>query len=248
MEISNTWDRFKNHLEEIKGNLAGFRGYNIVRDIPLYEVHHHPFYIDYAYKIYNSHTRIDIKNWKLSMTHSPHGYYLMEKSYHFDSFKLNDILTSASMMKCNHHYFKYQSLAKQEFKNFDHIVELGGGCGDMAKFIRNMGYKQKYTIIDLPEVLPILEFNLYGYNIDLTTKPVASNDKSILFISTWGISECPIKWRDEVLNTLNPTNWLIAYQREFENIDNAKYFQQLEGIREDFPVLNWDGGSEYILK
>ena len=55
MEISNTWDNFKNQLKEIEGNLSSFRGYNIDREIPLYEVNHHPFYIDYAYKIYNSH-------------------------------------------------------------------------------------------------------------------------------------------------------------------------------------------------
>lgn len=248
MELNKTWVNFQKNLKAIKGNIAGFRGSASVRNIPLYEVWCHPFYKDYAHSIYNSHTRINIDDWKLAMTHSPHGYYLQSEYYYHDSYQLNDILTSASMMKCNHHYFHYNYLANNDIRDFDHIVELGGGCGDMAKFIRNMGYKNKYTIIDLPEVLSIQKYNLTGLDIELTSEPISSSSKKILFVSTWGISECPIEWRNKVLNKLNPTNWLIAYQRQFEGIDNVEYFSEFEGERMDFPVLNWDGGSEYILK
>ena len=111
-----------------------------------------------------------------------------------------------------------------------------------------MGYQNKYTIIDLPEVLPIQEFNLTGLNINLTSEPVKGGNGKTLFISTWGMSECPIEWRDKVISTVNPTNWLIAYQREFEGIDNKEYYKSYVGKRWEFPSLSWDGGSEYILK
>lgn len=248
MKVNNTWTRFRKQLNQTSGNMAGFRGNDAVRKIPLYEVHAHPFYIDYAHRMYENQTRITAPEWKLAMSHSVHGYVGMHKYYFLDSFKLNDIITSASQMKCNHHYFHYNFLAKQDIRDFDHIVELGGGCGDMAKFIRYMGYKNKYTIIDLPEVLPIQEYNLNGLDINLTTEPVKGGTGKVLFISTWGMSECPIEWRDKVISTVKPTNWLIAYQREFEGIDNEDYFSGLEGKRWDFPTLSWDGGSQYILK
>mgnify|MGYP003683904837 FL=1 len=113
METNNTWNNFRSQLKGIKGNLKSFRGSYPVRKIPLYEVHHHPFYVDYAYKIYNKHTRANVKEWKLSMVHSPRGYHGHAEYYYKDSFQLNDIITSASMMKCNHHYFKYNYLAQQ---------------------------------------------------------------------------------------------------------------------------------------
>jgi hypothetical protein len=248
MELNSTWADFQTNLKEIKGDMAGFRGVHAVRKIPLYEVHCHPFYKDYAHLTYNNHTRINIDTWRYAMNHSPHGYYDRAEYYYKDGYQLNDVFTSASMMKCNHHYFHYNYLAKRDIRDFDLIVELGGGCGDMAKFIRNMGYKNKYVIIDLPEVSSIQKYNLHGYNIDLTNEPVDNDLDNVLFISTWGISECPVEWRNEVLNRLKPTNWLIAYQRKFEGIDNEAYFKDFDGARFNFPVLSWDGGSEYILK
>ncbi len=48
MEVNNTWAGFRKQLIQTQGNMAGFRGNHAVRKIPLYEVHAHPFYIDYA--------------------------------------------------------------------------------------------------------------------------------------------------------------------------------------------------------
>lgn len=245
MELNNIWSGFQRNLKSV--NMASFRGDHTVRKIPLYEVHDHPFYKDYAHQIYNRHSRLNINEWKLAMAHSSHGYANQSEIYFRDGYQLNDIFTSASQMKCNHHYFHYNYLAKQDIRDFDQIVELGGGCGDMAKFIRQMGYKNKYTIIDLPAVLEIQKYNLNGFNITFSSAPVKSEGKKVLFISTWGISECPIKWRDQVLDNLQPTNLLIAYQRNFEGIDNEAYFKNFNGVRYQFPILNWDGGSEYIL-
>jgi hypothetical protein len=247
MELNNTWTDFQRNLKSVKGSMSGFRGNHTVRKIPLYEVHAHPFYKDYAHTIYNKHGRLNIDEWRLAMAHSPHGYHNSSEVYFLDGYQLNDIFTSASQMKCNHHYFHYNYLAKQDIRDFDQIVELGGGCGDMAKFIRHMGYKNQYTIIDLPSVIEIQKYNLHGFDIKFSTAPVKSEGKKVLFISTWGISECPLKWRDQVLDNLQPTNLLIAYQRNFEGIDNEAYFKNFSGIRHQFPILNWDGGSEYIL-
>lgn len=250
MEQLNTWNGFKVRLKNLtnKGLLPQFKGIDIIRQIPLFEVHSHPFYIDYAHECYTKMGRINIHKWKFAMAHSSRGYLNHSDYYAKDSYKLNDFIVSAATMKSNHHYYHYNYLANQDILEMDHIVELGGGCGDMAMFIRNLGYQGKYTIIDLPEVLPIQNYALDGYNIELTSQAVKSNSNKILFISTWGISECPISWRNEVLDTLQPTNWLIAYQSRFEDIDNEEYFNGLSGVRYDFPAISWDGGSKYILK
>ena len=147
-------------------------------------------------------------------------------------------------------FYKYNFLTGKNILDYKHIVELGGGVGDFAKFVINLGYKGSYTIIDLPELFKVQKFNLNGYDVNYTSKPVINNfdSEDVLFISTWALSECPLGWRKEILDALKPKNWLITYQRNFEGVNNEVYFKNWAGKRLDIPYLWWDGGSEYILK
>ena len=186
--------------------------------------------------------------WKLAMIPSSEGFNDYNRWDEF-TFKLNDIVSSTWHIKQNHHYFKYQELTGKSINDFDRIVEFGGGCGDMCKFIKQMGFKGEYVIIDLPEIHEIQKNNLSTYyDVKFETNPVEKNNKRTLFIATWSISETTLQLRNEIINRLKPEEYLIVYQRQFEDISNENWFKNWDGHREELPWIVWDGGSQYILK
>lgn len=248
MEVSNIWKDFIRQINNADTDLSQFRSIKPIRKIPLFEVKFYPDYTNFGYKVYFD-SSVNTLDWRLAMHHSSHGYKNNSSEFHDDSYQLVDLLTSYTQLKCNHHFFKYKELTGRSILDFENIVELGGGCGDFAKFIFNLGYKGKYTIIDLPEVLKVQKYNLHGYGVKFTSDPVYNHSsKETLFISTWALSECPLEWRHQVVKSLQPSNWLITFQRQFENINNVEYFEKWEGSRLELPDIIWDGGSEYICK
>jgi len=218
-----------------------------VRKIPLYEVHHYDGYLEFAKEIYKIQNSSFFHSWKYAMTMDKVGYCDCPMYFFNESVRFYDINTSTSNLKCNHHYYTYNLNTKKDILDFDRIVELGGGLGDMAKFIRNMGFRGEYIIIDLPEVIELQKQNLNGYDIQFTTESVDYLENT-LFVSTWALSECPLDWRNEVINKLNPENYLITYQGSFDGISNRDYFKSWDGIEIGIPWLPWDGGSYYLLK
>jgi len=245
METIDFWNEMRIQIRE--SNLSSFRCIDVIKQIPLYEVNNYDGYYDFAKEVYNIQTGDFINKWKMAMSHNSVGY--CDCADHFDSQSiiLNDIITSPTLLKTNHHYFTYNLNTGKDILDFDRIVELGGGVGDMAKFIRNMGFKKEYIIIDLPEVLEVQNFNTFGYDIKLTDKPVEFKENT-LFISTWALSECPMKWREKVISELKPEHYLITYQNNFEGLTNEEYFSSWEGQRIDIPWIKWDGGSKYLIK
>jgi len=247
MKSLELWNDFIRQISEDSNGVSSFRGMGIVRGIPLYEVNPYNGYLDYAKKIYEFQSDEFMNTWKFAMTNDPRGYLGYPTHFIEDSVRVYDINSSTTNIKCNHHYYTYNLNTKKDILDFDRIVELGGGCGDMAKFIRNMGFRGEYIIIDLPEILKIQDYNLHGYDVELTTSTIPYKD-STLFISTWALSECPMDWRHKVISELNPQNYLITYQQNFEGISNEEYFKDWNGIRIDIPWIPWDGGSKYLLK
>lgn len=248
MEKSHIWKQFLNRMNSESVPLNCFRANPIIREIPLYEVNTYKEYIDYSYKIYNNKLYDNLNMWNWAMTHSNQGYTNSLDIYSMDSYQLDSVNTSTYNMKSNHHYFHYNTLTNQNINDFKNIVELGGGCGDFAKFTLNMGYTGNYTIIDIPEILEIQRYNLMGYDVNFSSHPISTTNTNTLFISTWALSECPLGWRDKIINALNPSNWLIIYQVNFQDINNNEYFDSWDGLRVDLPFIPWDGGSKYILK
>jgi hypothetical protein len=220
--------------------------------MPFYETKFYKDYYDYALHIYNKlkfSNILKFNTWKLAMIPSTEGFNNYDIWNKF-TFKLNDIISSTWHIKQSHHYFKYEEYTGKSINDFDRIVEFGGGCGDMCKFIKQMGFDGEYIIIDLPEVHEIQKNNLISYyNIKFETNPIKGDEnKRTLFMATWSISETTLELRNEIINTLQPNEYLIVYQRQFENISNVKWFKDWKGYREELPWIVWDGGSEYILK
>jgi len=139
-------------------------------------------------------------------------------------------------------------------KSYKNIIEIGAGYGDMCSVVHAMGFKGKYTIIDIPEISPIQDFYLKKQGINANFKfesPEVEN--ADLVISTWALSETPLEYRERLMPTLiNSKNWLIMYQAKiFGQEVNEKYFTEMfKNRKPKYSVLNetaWDGKNTYMV-
>ena len=228
--------------------------------VPFYETQLWGGYLTETYDYGHRHNYLNktsqdkLETWRAAMEYTKWGF--VEKLEFADLMRVRanliggHVVTAPWILKCCHHYSSYERLTGTEINSFERIVEWGGGAGDFARFVFDMGFKGEYVLADLPGTSLISKANLSDkpdfYNVTWTTTPPPSSDKKTLFVSTWALSETPMDLRTEVLKTVDPDNWLIIYQREIWGYDNNAYFIPLWGKREEIPWIRWDGGSQLI--
>jgi hypothetical protein len=149
-------------------------------------------------------------------------------------------------------------------RDFDEIVEFGGGYGGFARLIRRLGFTSRYHIHDLPEFSALQRYYLasvalhrgepaihenvtWGSSIDELSE---RNDAARLFVALWSLSETPLPdrepWREVIAGC---DGVLIAFQGEFEGADNRSWFdavQRRAGFRWDCWEIPHLRGSYYL--
>lgn len=117
--------------------------------------------------------------------------------------------------------------------NFDHIVDIGGGYGNLCKMTFDLGFKGKYTIYDFPEVNQVQKkfLNNTCAMKNIEYKQLQDDweikDNSLL-IATYSISEMPIEDREIVSSNLDKfKSVFVIYQKAFDNMQNKEYFNSL---------------------
>jgi hypothetical protein len=85
-----------------------------------------------------------------------------------------------------HYAYSLEQLRKIsiDVKDFEQIVEVGGGYGGMAKLIFNLGFAGNYIIYDLPEFSALQEYYLSSINEEVSKKTSCRVKK--LFLSPPG--------------------------------------------------------------
>lgn len=148
-----------------------------------------------------------------------------------------------------YHLKSYEDFLKSDIKNLNKIIEFGGGYGNMAETFKKINKDVDYTIFDTPEVSLLqyyylsrlkikTNFNsckkkelvnlIYSINIlKLKSNLIKSNSKK-LFIANWSLSETPLDLRKEFKFITNNFDYqLISFQKNFEGIDNFKFFKKV---------------------
>jgi hypothetical protein len=160
-----------------------------------------------------------------------------------------------------HNVLQFELNTGKHFKNYDIIVELGGGIGEFAKIAREVGFQGQYYNIDFT---PMCEINMYNNEYDprnsyvnmVSQLPKFPHDAKILFIGTWSFSELPVLYREEIVSTLPSTcDWLLTVQSTVMNVNNNRYFDQtftprLQNKRVqkiDIPWHPFQGGNYYYF-
>jgi hypothetical protein len=122
--------------------------------------------------------------------HSPLSYDVACFPFGFD-----DIQTTSWNVKVCHHAMMIDHLGELT-TTWDHIIEIGGGLGELSRFCYDIGYTGRYTILDLPEVAKVSraylgkdypQVQIVTDLADIHREP----DEKTLVVGTWSMNEIP---------------------------------------------------------
>jgi hypothetical protein len=213
-----------------------------INSIPLFETQIIPAMVKLAEKMMTNQSNLV---WHNAMRHIPRGFTPGDDAIerHFTKKLCEDFVTNAWNLRSNEHYDTYQNMSGNTINRFKRIVELGGGCGDFCRFVRDMGFEGEYVIWDLPMVSRIQQVALSDLDVYYTHN-VPKPAPQTLFVATWSLSETPLEFRNNLVKKLDPKNYLICYQHEFGELDNTEYFSTWSGKRS----LMYDQKSSYLCQ
>jgi hypothetical protein len=217
-DAEKIWLQFSLNLREkiINSDPRNFLNWEVIQ----YTMFHDASYLEYR------ELKKDWSYWKKNLMEDKFGnpmpYYL-------------DKNTSGNLV---HYAYSLEQLRKIsiDIKNFDQIVEVGGGYGGMARLIFNLGFTGNYIIYDLPEFSALQEYYLSSISEEIAKKisfVSRSTDlknkfatgKKTLFIATWSLSEMALTARQEIFEAIGKIDtYLIAYRKTFGEVNNEEYF------------------------
>lgn len=161
-------------------------------------------------------------------------------------------LSSSNLIHHAYHIHQFEKYSEKQIENLNLIFEFGGGYGSMCRLCKELNFNGLYIIFDFFHFSKIQRFFLksIGYKevslekalngengficlsdfselSQLLSSRSADYDKA-LFIATWSLSESPLAVREKVEKQIVKfENILIAYQANFNEVDNDKYFKNL---------------------
>lgn len=154
--------------------------------------------------------------------------------------------SSGNLIHQAYHIARFEKISEKEILDFDFIFEYGGGYGSMCQLIHNLGFKGKYIIYDFSILSALqnfflkingLEDNIFCLDNLNKVKKMAPKKGKKLFIATWSLSESPLQIRKKIYPLIKEFNaFLIAYQGQFGEVDNRKYF---ENYQKGLGKLKW---------
>jgi hypothetical protein len=150
------------------------------------------------------------------------------------NFQHPEFPTTGNNIHHRYHIYTFEHITQKKVKNFDNILELGGGYGNMARLIHRMGFDGCYSIDDLPEFCTLQEYYLDHHKVKVNWHPNLK-DHYDLFIATWSLSEIPIANRG-VYQDIDADHFLIAFGPNYGGIDNMAYFRRFSDI---YPGHSW---------
>lgn len=164
-------------------------------------------------------------------------------------------LSSPLLVQHGYHLTRLLESTDLDLTKLGLVADFGAGYGSFFRLLRNLGYRNRYLICDLPVMCALQRFylrNVFGAeaggqapanlqwesgNIPATLKREAALHSPSLFIATWSLSETPLSVRDPVVAALAGFSYVLcAYQRSFGSHDNVAWFKSLEGM---LPQFRW---------
>jgi hypothetical protein len=159
--------------------------------------------------------------------------------------RLEDVTTSGNLIHQAYHLMQFEQQAKVKVGDLDSIVEFGGGYGAMVVLCRRLGFKGKYTIIDLPEFSLLQEFylsNTIGLdNVELVTDWNGSKMQTDLLMALYSLSEVSIDYRSHVLNSIEAQHYFLSHQDLYTLPDGklVNNVEEFEKVAAQFGMKHW---------
>jgi len=142
--------------------------------------------------------------------------------------------TTGNTIHAVYHLARFISDMGHNLKDVNTVFEIGGGYGTMARAFK-IFTPVDYHMWDLPIFSLLQKWYLSQNNIStfcitdfaFLKRRLHTPPPEMMFISTWAFSEMPIEERKRFLPIIKKCKYiLIAYQCEFDNVDNNKYFKE----------------------
>lgn len=135
------------------------------------------------------------------------------------------------------------------YKDIDHIVDIGGGYGNMYRILNRLGYKGRYQIIDFP-IMHQLQLRYLNNTckdisnleqIDLDMEKAIPLGKSLL-IATHSVNEMPLDLRKSIEPFYKNYDYLFFnHNRNFDEIDNIEYFGDLmDKLQHEYHIYDFN--------
>tara|TARA_X000000368_G_C22967762_1_gene684003 strand:- start:54 stop:980 length:927 start_codon:yes stop_codon:yes gene_type:complete len=189
--------------------------------------------------------------------------------YHYNHNKLGKVITAPHVITNMSHIIIAMKYGI-DVKNYDLILEFGGGYGGMAKICNGMGYNNTYYIYDLPQLKKIQEYHLTEINVkhkiinelkELKDIMLDNTSSKKLFIATWSLSEVGNELREQIIEIIKDFDSVfIVFQHNnpIKGQDNYEYFYNSGSFQKMFNNIDtwtlkkmefvpWDGGSYYFI-
>lgn len=164
--------------------------------------------------------------------------------------------SSGNLIHHAYHLAKFESLTQCRPEQFSTVIEFGGGYGSMCRLFHRLGFGGRYVILDLPPFSALQQFYLrmLGMRVRADSdhdrqgsgvfchspqgavdETVVQSRENALFLGTWSISETPASVRDQYMPlAASCRGILIAYWRQFEEMNNAAYFTSWAAAHPEF--------------
>jgi len=149
--------------------------------------------------------------------------------------------SSSNQIHHAYHVARFEDVTTTLVAEYPDVLEFGGGYGSMCRLLRRLGHRGRYQVFDLPGPAALQRYYLgqLGWSFESVTDldALKPTDPGGLFIATWSLSEVPIAFRRRLLEKVRGfSGFLIAYQRQFKNLDNLESFAEW---RAAFPDVEW---------
>ena len=143
------------------------------------------------------------------------------------------------------HVFHLSILKKNtniKLRKIDNVFEFGGGYGCMASIFSKINKKVFFKLFDTMPVNLLQYYYLKQNGLDVGFKKknkfqllnhqnfkfINKIKKKSLFIANWSLSETKLSFRKKFIKFLGKYDYsLIAFQENFEDINNLKYFKNV---------------------
>src|ERR1700704_5921536 len=142
-----------------------------------------------------------------ALTESPVGKPLVNPHYP---------LSSPLLVQHGYHLTRLLESTDFDVSRLRLVVEFGGGYGSFFRLLRNLGYRDRYLICDLPVMCALQRFYLRNVfptgpeaqapenlrwqsdDIPATLQRELARHSPSLFVATWSLSETPLTVRNEI--------------------------------------------------
>jgi putative sugar O-methyltransferase len=163
-------------------------------------------------------------------------------------------LSSANLIHHAYSMYQFENESGVDVSQLETIIEFGGGYGSMCRLFHNLGFQGKYIIFDFDEFSILQDYFLSSIGIKVFRNEKSLQENGVycisdmnllhdilekasisLFVGMWSLSESPLNFREDFLTRIpDCDNYLIAYQEQFNEVDNVDYFSNWSNSKKNY--------------